>query len=129
MKLLYATVLAVTLLFVGTASAQVSQGDKFLAQSAIMSSALSARRIATLNGVPSVGVVYLPNRIVRSGEDYIQWRLSAEKNSVGVAKLQRALRSNPITRAELKSRNIPISHVVGVKISSRGDLRLFLLRR
>jgi hypothetical protein len=110
------------------AQSQVTQSDTFAAQSAIMSGKSSARQIATLKVVPSVGRVYLPNRIVRSGEAYIQWKLSSEKNAAGIVKLRRALRGNPVTKAALATRGIPFDHVVGVKISSGGSLRLYLLR-
>jgi hypothetical protein len=118
-----------TLLFCDATAAQVTQSDRTLAESAITFAGQAASKVARLKAVPSAGFVYLPNRITRSGEAYIQWKISAEKNRSGISKLQRALRANRVTRLELASRNIPIQDIVGVKISSRGDLRFYLLRR
>jgi hypothetical protein len=109
------------------AQAQVTQSDRIAAQSAIMSAGKAASQVARLGDVPSVGVVYVPNRYSRYSESAIQYRLSAEKNAAGVNKLRRALRSNPAVREALSGKRVNINRVIGVKISSRGDLRLYVL--
>jgi hypothetical protein len=132
LKTIRITLMAVTLSTVALSPvslAQVTQSDRFAADSAITFAKRDAGKVAKLRQVPSVGSVYLPNRISTSGEDYIQWKLSAGKHASGIAKLQRALNANPVTRAALTKHGVPLNRIVGVKISSNGSLRIYLLVR
>lgn len=126
--LLAATMIVASLLSAPAAVAQATQSDRFAAQSAMMSAGRSATQIAKIDDVPSVGVIYLPNRFARYGEEITQYRISAQKNAAGINKLRRALKANPVTRAELAGRGVKVNQIVGVKISANGSLRLYLLR-
>jgi hypothetical protein len=102
------------------------------AQAVIMSAGSRAAQIRTLRSVPSVGVVNLAIRRVPrfrndSVPDVSEYRISAEKNAAGITRLRAALKANPVTRKALAARGISINRVVGVRISSNGSLRLYLL--
>jgi hypothetical protein len=112
--------------------AQVSSSDSYMAESAIMGAGSSARRVGSLRDVPSVGVIRLDFRNLPrlrndSTPDVSEFRILAAKQTRGIRRLRAALAANPVTREVLASRGIAIDRVVGVKISSNGSLRLYLL--
>lgn len=107
------------------------EGDVTDALSAMMSAGSRASQVRQLRDVPAVGIVNLRHLSYRSYratlDDITEFRLSAAKNSAGIARLRRALAANATTREALASRGVDIGRVVGVKISSSGSLRLFVL--
>jgi hypothetical protein len=112
------------------ALAQVSGSDVQMASAAIMSAGSRANRVKSVKHVPSVGVVRLdfgPSMLNWSDSmDPAEYRILARNNAAGVSKLQRALSSNPATRAALAKRGISPSQVAGAQISSNGSLRLYI---
>lgn len=113
------------------AAAQVSEVDAVFAQTAIMSAGSRAAKVSRLSRVPGVGVVRLDVHHVPfaddSTPDYQEFQMLAAKYNREIAKLQRALAANPVTRRALAARGVDIGRVVGVQISSNGSLRLYLL--
>ena len=112
--------------------AQVTSSDSYMAESAIMGAGSNAERVASLRDVPSVGVIRLdfrnlPRRRNDSVPDVSEFRILATKQARGIRRLRAALAANPVTRQVLASRGIAIDRVVGVKVSSNGSLRLYLL--
>ena len=120
---------------VGVASgsfAQAAPSDGYMAESAIMGAGSSAQRIGSLRDVPSVGVIRLDFRNLPrlgndSGPDVSEFRILAAKQARGIQRLRAALAANPVTRRVLAARGIAIDRVVGVKVSSNGSLRFYLL--
>ena len=115
-----------------SALAQVSSSDSYMAESAIMGAGPNAARVGSLRAVPSVGVVrldfgHLPRLRSGSGPDVSEFRILAAKHAKGINRLRAALAANPATRRVLAARGIAIGSVVGVKVSSNGSLRLYLL--
>lgn len=108
-----------------------TENDVSAAQSAIMSAGSRASIVRRLAEVPSVGVVDLRFRgrpRFRSNlPDVADFRISAEKNSAGIARLRRALTANPVTREAMARHGIRVSRVVGVMIGSNGALRFYVL--
>lgn len=108
-----------------------TENDVSAAQSAIMSAGSRAAIVRQLDEVPSVGVVDLRFRgrpRFRSNlPDVADFRISAEKNHAGIARLRRALAANPVTRDAMARHHVKVSRVVGVMISSNGSLRFFVL--
>ena len=130
--LLAALVLVAPAAVVMPSMAQVSDSDVSAAQSAIMSSGSRAAAVSRIGRVPSVGVVRLNVRGVPrfrndSVPDVAEFRILAGKYASGIGKLRRALKANAVTRKALASHGISIGRVVGVKISSNGSLRVYLL--
>lgn len=115
------------------AKAQVSQTDARMATSAIMNAGSRASRVASITKVPSVGVIRLDIRRVPSFmsdvPDPAEYRILASRNAKGVARLQQALRANPVTRQALARHGVSPSQVVGVQVSSKGSLRLYIFSR
>jgi hypothetical protein len=113
-------------------SAQVSEVDVHMAESAIISAGSRAARVARIDHVPSVGVIRLDFRSVPrfrndSIPDVSEFRILAEKHARGIARLQAALNRNPATREALVDHGISVRRGVGAQISSNGSLRLYLL--
>jgi hypothetical protein len=104
------------------------------AEGAITGARRVAPRIARITRVPSVGVVNLNlateqfNRDERVFMVASDFRGLAARNAAGVSRMRRALMANSATRSALVDRGIEIRHVVGVRVSSNGSLRLFVLR-
>ena len=111
-------------------AAQVSEIDGQMAESAIMSSGSRAALVANVTNVPSVGVIRLSFRDSRAAEARMRtpedFKILASKYRSGIARLQRALAANPVTREALDRRNIAISRVWGVQVGSNGALRLYI---
>ena len=111
-------------------TAQVTEIDGQMAESAIMSSGSRAALVANVTHVPSVGVIRLSFRGVRGAEAHMRtpedFKILASKYRNGIARLQRALAANPATREALDRRNIEISRVWGVQVGSNGALRLYI---
>ena len=107
------------------------EGDVTAAESAILSAGQRAAIVARLRQVPSVGVVDLRFRAhSRKKFDLPEpaaFRISVAKNQAGVNRLRRALVANPVTRAAMERHHIDVDHVAGVKISSGGSLRFFMI--
>jgi hypothetical protein len=126
-------ILSIPLAITPEALAQVSGSDIERANSAIMNAGSRATKIRDIKRVPSVGVIRLDfNSIMSSSSDMpspAQYRIMASRFAPGVAKLQQALRANPVTREVLESRGISPSQVAGVQISSNGSLRLYIFSR
>lgn len=131
--MLSAVVAALPLLPQPQAQAQVTQIDVQMASSAIMNAGKRATKVASLKKVPSVGVIRLDFRVAPTFRsdlpDPAEYRILASRNAKGVAKLQQALRSNPVTREVLARRGISPSQVAGVQVSSNGSLRLYIFSR
>lgn len=115
------------------ATAQVSEIDYHMAMSAIINAGNRAPKVASLKRVPSVGVIRLDFRTVprfTSGvPDVSEFKIMARNNAGGIAKLQRALAGNPVTRDVLARRGIGIDQVAGVQVSTNGSLRLYIFER
>jgi len=112
------------------ATAQVSEIDYHMAMSAITNAGNRAPKVAALKRVPSVGVIRLDFRTVPRFRtdipDPSEFKIMARKNAGGVARLQRALAGNPVTRDVLARRGIAVNQVMGVQVSSNGSLRLYI---
>jgi hypothetical protein len=106
-------------------------GTTYKAEAAIMSAGSRAGAVSRLKAVPSVGVINLNiRRVPTFGSevpDIAEFRVSASKNFSGIKRLRNALASNPATRRALAIRGISIGRIVGVDISSKGSLRLYVL--
>ncbi|WP_373503231.1 hypothetical protein [Aestuariivirga sp.] len=111
-------------------SAQVSEIDGQMAVSAIMSAGTRASLVANVTHVPSVGVIRLSVRGMRGAETHMltpeDFKILARKYTGGIARLQRSLAANPVTREALDRRNIAIGRVWGVQVGSNGALRLYI---
>ena len=129
--------LIATVLFLSLAPAAagafslIDGASSYQAESAIMSSGSRAAAVRALRRVPSVGVVNLNIRHMPrfrdSGTDISEYKVLAGKYRNGIQRLRAALAANPVTRAALDKRGIPLNRVVGVSLSSNGSLRLYLL--
>ena len=107
------------------------ESDVTDALSAMMSAGSRTAQVRQLRNVPGVGIVDLRfqrnSRLSERLLDVSEFRISAQKNARGITRLRRALAGNPVTREALASHGIDIGHVVGVKISSGGSLRVYVL--
>jgi hypothetical protein len=133
MKKRLAMAMAVFLsLATGMSLAQVSEIDAQDAESAILSAGTRAGRIAAIREVPSVGVVNLNYHRGPLRDDSIpepqEFRISAAKHAAGIRRMRAALRANPVTREALAAHGVSINAIIGVKVSSNGSLRLYVLR-
>lgn len=138
MKILRALLIA---LAVGTAPlatapgtlAQVSGSEVQRANSAIMNAGNRAAKVKSIKRVPSVGVVRLDTNPMNGFWSDLpspaEYRIMASKFAGGIAKLQQALRANPVTRDALARHGVSVSQVAGVQISSNGSLRLYIFSR
>ncbi len=103
------------------------------AENAIRDSRKASTRIAGIRHVPGIGVINLnapsgPFEIDRNYMDARDFRALARAYAPGVSRMRRALRANPVTRAALADHGVDLGEVVGVRVSSNGSLRLFVLR-
>lgn len=118
---------------VPVALAQVNGADTQMAGAAINAAGLRADKVKGITQVPSVGVVRLdfgaPFGLWTDQMGPADYRALARRNAAGVAKLQRALRTNPATRDALARHGISPSQVAGAQISSNGALRLYIFSR
>lgn len=125
--------MALPVLPVPQAAAQVGEIDGRMAMSAIMNAGRRADEVKSITKVPSVGVVRLDYRLVPTvGSDVPTWpeyKIMVQKFSGGVNKLRRALVANPVTRAALAKNGVEAWQVAGVQISSKGSLRLYIFSR
>lgn len=112
------------------ANAQVSQIDVHMAISSIMNAGRRAAQVPGIAKVPSVGVIRLDVPTVPQfmGDipDWQEFRIMVQKNAAGVARLQKALAANPVTRAALARNHVQPWQVAGVQIGSHGALRLYI---
>lgn len=114
------------------AAAQMSSQEATMATIAIISAEKRAAAVAHIKKVPAVGAIRLRHQAMRlneeeDGADYTNFAAEASRHHAGIAKLRAALARNPATAKALARRNIDISDVVGVMVSSDGSLRLYLL--
>lgn len=113
-----------------SALAQVTNIDVQWATSSIMMAGKRAGQVPGIKKVPSVGVIRLdvPTVPMFRGDipDWQDFKIMTQKNAAGVAKLQRALAANPVTRAALARNHVQPWQVAGVQIGSNGALRLYI---
>jgi hypothetical protein len=129
---IYSVVLAATIQLAMplTSQAQVDNSNYSETASAILSAGSTSAKIRSLKSVPSLGVVrvqfgFVP-RLSTDGENVSTLRLSAERNTIGIAKLRSALAGNPVTRQALAQHGVSLGRVIGANVSSNGSLRLFV---
>ena len=112
------------------ALAQVSNIDAQWASSSILMAGKRANQVPGIKKVPSVGVIRLdiPTVPMFRGDipDWQEYKIMTQRNAAGVAKLQKALASNPVTAAALAKVRVKPSQVAGVQIGSNGALRLYI---
>jgi hypothetical protein len=89
----------------------------------IISAGSDAQRISRLGTVSGVGVVYLR----RVAGNVASIGISAQKNAAGVKRLRSALANNPVTRAALAARNVPLHRVVAARIVAGNSIRVYVL--
>lgn len=116
----------------GLKFAPVMSSEISTAQAVIMAAGSRASAVKQLRKVPTVGVVNLnirhtPLMSDSSLPDVREFRISAAKNAAGIRKLRAALSANPVTRKALARHKVPVNRIVGVKISSSGALRVYVL--
>lgn len=113
-----------------SALAQVTNIDVQWAISSIMMAGKRANQVPGIKKVPSVGVIRLdiPTVPMFRGDipDWQDFKIMTQKNAAGVAKLQKALAANPVTRAALAKNRVQPWQVAGVQIGSNGALRLYI---
>lgn len=110
---------------------QIDSSTYSEAQSAILSADRDASAVQILHNVPAVGVIIVRRGysliLGDSGESVATLILSAEKSHSAIVKLRAALVSNPVTLTALKVHGIMPSRVIGIRISTNGSLRIFIL--
>ena len=124
----------------GLKFAPVMSSEISTAQAVIMAAGSRASAVKQLRKVPTVGVVNLnirhtPLMSDSSLPDVREFRISAAKNAAGIRKLRAALSEigpivtirDPVTRKALARHKVPVNRIVGVKISSSGALRVYVL--
>ena len=128
----FALALLGTAIAAGTpaAIAQVTNIDVQWAMSAIQQAGKRANQVPGIKKVPSVGVIRLdvPTIPMFNGDvpDWQEFKIMAQNNAAGVAKLQRNLAANPVTAAALAKNHVKPFQVAGVQIGSNGALRLYI---
>ena len=92
-----------------------------------------AARVKTITNVPSVGVIKLDFRnslsLSTDVPEPAEFKIMVQKNAGGVAKLQQALRANPVTRAAIVKRGIGFNQIAGAQIATSGALRLYIFSK
>lgn len=99
-------------------------------EAAIMSAGSRALQVPGIKKVPSVGVLNLRIIHVPGASNIIdinEFRIMAQHRAGGIAKLRSALKANPVTRKALAKHGVNIDRVIGVRISSGGSLRVYLI--
>jgi hypothetical protein len=134
MKVTHFAAIAVLLAFTSASAPAFDMAEEIQAENAIRNAKRVTGRIAQIDEVPSVGVVDLTfaNTSFKSNRasqmDASDFRIVASDNAGGVNRMRRALMANRATRAALDDHGIDVGDVVGVSITGRGSLRLYLLR-
>jgi hypothetical protein len=98
-----------------------------MAFSAMQNAGRTADKVRTIKKVPSVGILSLRVPIMFGGTSYPEYQIFASRNAAGISKLRKALAANPVTRNALAKSGVPIGIVAGVRVSSNGSLRLYVL--
>lgn len=113
----------------GDSHAQLTEDNFNSAISAMMSANTRAAKVGNVAQVPSVTVIRLRQIVVFSlGEPSVPAiEISAQKNAAGIARLRAALRANPVTRAALADKGVPVDRIVAVDVFSNGALRVYIL--
>ncbi len=113
------------------ASAQIADETVRQATVGMMSAGNNAYEVAGLRHVPRLTVINLrliANYRVRTERERVSdFKIGAEKNAAGIARLRKALKANPATRAALAESGADIGRIVAVHIFSDGSLRVFVL--
>jgi hypothetical protein len=106
----------------------ISSTESYIAFSAMQNAGRTADKVRTIKKVPSVGILSLRVPMMFDGPSYPQYATFASRNAAGISKLRSALAANPVTRNALAKHGVPIGIVAGVRVSSNGSLRLYVLR-
>ena len=113
------------------ASAQIADETVRQATVGMMSAGNDAYEVAALRHVPRLTVINLrliANYRVRTERERVpDFKIGAGKNAAGIARLRKALKANPATRAALAERGVDIGRILAVHIFSDGSLRVFIL--
>lgn len=130
MKIFSAALIALALAG-GPAPAQMADETVRQAVVGIMDAGNDAYEVAGLRHVPRITVVNLrliANYRVRGDRMRLSdFKISAEKNAAGIARLRKALKANPATRAALAETGVDVNRILAVHIFSNGSLRVFVL--
>ncbi|MCX7347922.1 MAG: hypothetical protein NTU78_19775 [Alphaproteobacteria bacterium] len=105
----------------------ISPSESTMAFSAMQNAGRTADKVRTIKKVPSVGILSLRVPIMFGGTSYPEYQIFASRNAAGISKLRRALSANPVTRQALAKRGIPVGIIAGVRVSSNGSLRIYVL--
>jgi hypothetical protein len=105
----------------------ISESESTMAFSAMMSAGNTAAKVKQITKVPSVGVLSLNVPHLFGGTSFAEYQISASKNAGGIKRLRSALSANPVTRSALEQHGIPINLIAGVRVSSNGSLRVYVL--
>jgi len=113
------------------ASAQIADETVRQATVGMMNAGHDAYEVAGLRHVPRLTVINLrliaSYRVRRERERVSDFKIGAEKNAAGIARLRKALKANPAARAALAERGVDIGRILAVHIFSDGSLRVFIL--
>lgn len=120
------------LLFAGSAaSAQIADETVRQATIGMMNAGNDAFEVAGLRHVPRVTIINLRlianYRVRKERLRLSDFKISAEKNAAGIARLRKALKANPATRAAIAEKGVGVNRIVAVHIFSNGSLRVFIL--
>lgn len=105
----------------------ISNSESTMALTSMQNAGRTADKVRGLKKVPSVGVLSLNVPMFFGDTSFADYQVFAQSNAAGIAKLRRALSANPVTRNALAKRGIPIGLVAGVRVSSNGSLRIYIL--
>jgi hypothetical protein len=105
----------------------ISPSESSMAFSAMQNAGRTADKVRSIKKVPSVGVLSLEVPMLYGDTSFAEYQVFAQRNSAGINKLRRALSANPATRQALAKRGIPVGIVAGVRVSSNGSLRIYVL--
>jgi hypothetical protein len=115
----------------GDLRAQLTEDNFNRAISGMMSANSRAAKIGKIRHVPSITVIRLRQIVVfrHPGDEpnVPAIEISAQKNAGGIARLRAALRANPVTRAALADKGVPINRIVAVEVFSNGALTVYIL--
>jgi len=120
-------------LLVAAPAARAQIADETVRQAFVgmMQAGNDAYEVAGLRHVPRVTVIDLQliarYRVRGERLRLSDFKVSAEKHAAGIARLRKALRANPATRAALAETGVDIGRILAVHIFSDGSLRVFVL--
>ena len=112
------------------AHAQLDSWQADEAISDILGAGFTAAQVRHLRQVPSVGVFDVKFGVASrrrfGGDQRARLEIFAEKNTVGVNQLRRALAANPVTRRTMAQHGVNVNRVLGVSVGGTGSLRFFV---